>query len=102
MSTRRPKNTKGYIYVYLYLENDQKKESCNGYFCPVENKYFSQNQKTYVPSFSPKYFTMLGKTWTISTQQANKLLATNMDIWRIVARKSRKESSEMLLERLLR
>lgn len=42
------------------------------------------------------------KTWTISKQQANKLLTTYMDIWRIFARKSRKENSEMLLERLLR
>jgi hypothetical protein len=29
-------------------------------------------------------------TWTLNTQQANKLLATEMDFWRS-ARKSRKE-----------
>jgi hypothetical protein len=31
------------------------------------------------------------ETWTLNTQQANKLLATEMDFWRISARKSRKE-----------
>jgi hypothetical protein len=30
------------------------------------------------------------ETWTLNTQQANKLLATEMDFWRC-ARKSRKE-----------
>jgi hypothetical protein len=29
--------------------------------------------------------------WTLTTQQANKLLATEMDFWRRSARKSRKE-----------
>jgi hypothetical protein len=31
------------------------------------------------------------ETWTLNTQQANKLLATEMDFWRRHARKSRKE-----------
>jgi hypothetical protein len=31
------------------------------------------------------------ETWTLITQQANKLLATEMDFWRRSARKSRKE-----------
>jgi hypothetical protein len=35
------------------------------------------------------------ETSTLNTQQANKLLATEMDFWRRSARKSRKEKSEM-------
>jgi hypothetical protein len=31
------------------------------------------------------------ETWTLNTQQANKLLATEMDFWTRSARKSRKE-----------
>jgi hypothetical protein len=31
------------------------------------------------------------ETWTLNTQQANKLLAAEMDFWRRSARKSRKE-----------
>jgi hypothetical protein len=31
------------------------------------------------------------ETWTLNTQQANKLLATEMEFWRRSARKSRKE-----------
>jgi hypothetical protein len=31
------------------------------------------------------------ETWTLNTQQANKLLATEMDFWKRSARKSRKE-----------
>jgi hypothetical protein len=31
------------------------------------------------------------ETWTLNTQQANKLLATEMDFWRRKPRKSRKE-----------
>jgi hypothetical protein len=31
------------------------------------------------------------ETWTLNTQEANKLLATEMDFWRRSARKSRKE-----------
>jgi hypothetical protein len=31
------------------------------------------------------------ETWTLNTQQANKLLATEMDFWRRSARKSKKE-----------
>jgi hypothetical protein len=31
------------------------------------------------------------ETWTLKTQQANKLLATEMDFWRRSARKSRTE-----------
>jgi hypothetical protein len=31
------------------------------------------------------------ETWTLNTQQENKLLATEMDFWRRSARKSRKE-----------
>jgi hypothetical protein len=31
------------------------------------------------------------ETWTLNTQQANTLLATEMDFWRRSARKSRKE-----------
>jgi hypothetical protein len=34
---------------------------------------------------------MGAETWTLNTQQANKLLATEMDFWRRSARKSRKE-----------
>jgi hypothetical protein len=33
------------------------------------------------------------ETWTLNTQQANKLLATEMDFWRRSARKSRKEKA---------
>jgi hypothetical protein len=33
--------------------------------------------------------------WTLNTQQANKLLATEMDFWRKSARKLRKKRSEM-------
>jgi hypothetical protein len=33
----------------------------------------------------------MAETWTLNTQQANKLLATEMDYWRRSARKSRKE-----------
>jgi hypothetical protein len=32
------------------------------------------------------------ETWTLNTQQANKLLATEMDFWRRSARKTRKEN----------
>jgi hypothetical protein len=32
------------------------------------------------------------ETWTLNTQQANRLLATEMDFWRRSARKSRKEN----------
>jgi hypothetical protein len=35
------------------------------------------------------------ETWTLNTQQANKLLATEKVFWRRCARKSRKEKSEM-------
>jgi hypothetical protein len=52
--------------------------------CLVEQNYPSQNQKTYVPGFSPKYG---AETWSLNTQQANKLLATEMDFWRRSARK---------------
>jgi hypothetical protein len=31
------------------------------------------------------------ETWTLNTQQANRLMATEMDFWRRTARKSRKE-----------
>jgi uncharacterized protein YxeA len=31
------------------------------------------------------------ETWTLNTQQVNKLLATEMDVWRRSARKLRKE-----------
>jgi hypothetical protein len=31
------------------------------------------------------------ETWTLNTQQANKLLATEMDVWKRSVRKSRKE-----------
>jgi uncharacterized protein (DUF2252 family) len=31
------------------------------------------------------------ETWTLNTQQANKLLASEMDFWRRSARKSKKE-----------
>jgi hypothetical protein len=31
------------------------------------------------------------ETWTLNTQQENKLLATEMDFWRRSARKSRSE-----------
>jgi hypothetical protein len=34
-------------------------------------------------------------TWTLNTQQVNKLLATEMDFWRRFARKSRQKRSEM-------
>jgi chromosome condensin MukBEF complex kleisin-like MukF subunit len=33
----------------------------------------------------------VAETWTLNTEQANKLLATEMDFWRRSARKSRKE-----------
>jgi hypothetical protein len=33
----------------------------------------------------------MAETWTLDTQQAKKLLATEMDFWRRSARKSRKE-----------
>jgi hypothetical protein len=35
------------------------------------------------------------ETWTLNTQQANKLLPTEMDFWSRSARKSRKKRSEM-------
>jgi hypothetical protein len=35
------------------------------------------------------------ETWTINIQQANKLLAIEMDFWRRSSRKSRKEKFEM-------
>jgi hypothetical protein len=34
----------------------------------------------------------VAETWTLNTQQANKLLATEMDFWRRSARRSRKET----------
>jgi hypothetical protein len=33
----------------------------------------------------------LAETWTVNTQQANKLFGTEMDFWRRSARKPRKE-----------
>jgi hypothetical protein len=50
-----------------------------------------KTKKTYVPGFSPKYFTIWTETWTLNTQQANILLETEMAFWRRSARKSRKE-----------
>jgi hypothetical protein len=35
------------------------------------------------------------ETWTLNTQQANTLLATEMDFWKRSSRKSRKENSEI-------
>jgi hypothetical protein len=40
---------------------------------------------------SPKYSTIWGETRTLNTQQANKLLATEMEFWRRSPRKLRKE-----------
>jgi hypothetical protein len=44
------------------------------------------------------YFVILlygAETWTLNTQQANKLLATEMDFWRRSARNQGKKRSEM-------
>jgi hypothetical protein len=37
------------------------------------------------------FIQFVSETWSLNTQQANKLLATEMDFWRRSARKSRKE-----------
>jgi hypothetical protein len=42
-----------------------------------------KTKKTRVPGFSPKIILYGAETWTLNTQQANKLLATEMDFWRI-------------------
>jgi hypothetical protein len=42
------------------------------------------------------------ETWTLNTQQANKLLANEMDFWRRSTRKSRKEKSEVAPSQLAR
>jgi hypothetical protein len=54
--------------------------------------YPAQNQKSYVPGFSPKCLVYGAETWTLNIQQTNKLLATGMNFSRRSAGKSRKEN----------
>jgi hypothetical protein len=53
--------------------------------------YPSQNQKLIYQSLVQSILLYGAETWSLNTQQANKLLATEMDFWRRSARKSRKE-----------
>jgi hypothetical protein len=61
--------------------------------CLVEQNYPSQNpKKKHIYQASVQNILLYGaETWTLNIQQANKLLATEMDFWRRSARKSRKE-----------
>jgi hypothetical protein len=59
--------------------------------CLVEQNYPSQNQKKHMYQALVQNILLYGaETWTLNIQQANKLLATEMDFWRRSARKSRK------------
>jgi hypothetical protein len=62
------------------------------YYCLVEQNYPSQNQKklTY-QALVQSILLYRAETWTLNTQQANKLLATEVDFWKRSARESRKE-----------
>jgi hypothetical protein len=55
--------------------------------CLVEQNYPSQNQKTYVPRFSPKYFTI----WVRNMDTKHTTGKQIIENWRRSARKSRKE-----------
>jgi hypothetical protein len=58
----------------------------------VEQNYPSQTKKKLMYQALAQSILLKGaETWALNTQQANKLLATEMDFWRISARKSRKE-----------
>jgi hypothetical protein len=57
------------------------------YYC-----YPSQNQNLMYQAFVQSILLHGAETWTLNTQQANKLLATEMDFWRF-ARKSMKEQA---------
>jgi hypothetical protein len=61
-------------------------------FIVVEQKYPSQNQKIMYQALVQSILLYGAETWTLNTQQANKLLVTEMDFWRRSARKSRKET----------
>jgi hypothetical protein len=50
-----------YIYIYIYMNKRGKKSDWHVTLCLVEQNYHSQNQKTHVPGFSPKYFTIWGR-----------------------------------------
>jgi hypothetical protein len=63
--------------------------------CFLEQNYPSQNQKLMYQALVQCILLHGAETWTLNTQHANKLLATEMDFWRRSARKSRKEKSEM-------
>jgi hypothetical protein len=57
----------------------------------VEKNYPSQNQKFMYQALVQSILLYGAETWTLNTQQAKKLLATEMDFWRRSDRKSRKE-----------
>jgi hypothetical protein len=58
----------------------------------VEQNYPSQIKKKIMYHTSVQSILLyVAETWTLNTQQANKLLATETDFWRISARKSRIE-----------
>jgi Zn-dependent M16 (insulinase) family peptidase len=59
--------------------------------CLVEQSYPSQNQKLMYQALVQSILLYGAETWTLNTQQTNKLLATEMDFWIRSARKSRKE-----------
>jgi chromosome condensin MukBEF complex kleisin-like MukF subunit len=57
----------------------------------IKKTYPSQNQKLVYQALVQSILLYGAETWTLNTQQANKLLATEMDFWRRSARKSKKE-----------
>jgi hypothetical protein len=50
-----------HMQMALYIYTRGKKSDWHVKLCLVEQKYPSQNQKTHVPGFSPKYFTIRGR-----------------------------------------
>jgi hypothetical protein len=58
--------------------------------CLLEQNYPSQEQKLMYQALVPNILLYGAETWTLNAQQANKLLATELDFWRRSARKSRK------------
>jgi hypothetical protein len=68
-----------------------KKSDWHVKLCLVEQNHPSQNQKLMYQALVQSILLYGAETWTLNTQQANKLLATEMDFWRRSAIKSRKE-----------
>jgi hypothetical protein len=72
-----------------------KSSSSSSRVCPLYSGFPSQNpQKKPTRMYQALVQSILqygAETWSLNTQQANKLLATEMDFWRRSDRKSRKE-----------